>query len=50
MECMIDGLKLNYEIAGEGQPLLMLHGWGSNLQAFQCLVPALSEKYRVIQS
>ena len=49
MECMIDGLKLNYEIAGEGQPLLMLHGWGSNLQAFQCLVPALSEKYRVIR-
>lgn len=49
MECMIDGLKLNYEIAGEGQPLLMLHGWGSNLQAFQCLVPALSDKYQVIR-
>lgn len=49
MECVIDGLKLHYEAAGEGQTLLMLHGWGSNLQAFQCLVPALTEKYRVIR-
>ena len=49
MECVIDGLKLNYEIEGEGQVLLMLHGWGSNLQAFQCLVPALTEKYKVVR-
>lgn len=49
MECVIDGLKLNYEIEGEGQVLLMLHGWGSNLQAFQCLVPALAEKYQVVR-
>ena len=49
MECVIDGLKLNYEIEGEGQVLLMLHGWGSNLQAFQCLVPALAEKYKVVR-
>lgn len=49
MECVVNGVKLNYEMAGEGQTLLMLHGWGSNLQAFGCLVPALTEKYRVIR-
>lgn len=49
MECVIDGLKLNYEMAGEGQALLMLHGWGSNLQAFECLAPALAENYQVIR-
>ena len=27
MECKLDGITLYYEIAGRGNPLLMLHGW-----------------------
>ena len=27
LECKLDGITLYYEIAGEGTPLLMLHGW-----------------------
>ena len=49
MECRIDGMKLNYTDQGQGKVLLMLHGWGSSLDAFNCLMPALTAKYRVIR-
>ena len=49
MECTINGITLHYEEAGQGEALLLLHGWGSNLRAFNVLVPALAEKYRVIR-
>ena len=26
----IDGIKVNYEVFGEGKDLLVLHGWGAN--------------------
>lgn len=29
----IDGLNINYEIFGEGKPLLLLHGWMANIEA-----------------
>ena len=29
-EITINGLKINYKIFGEGNPFLVLHGWGSN--------------------
>lgn len=27
MECALDNIKVQYEIYGEGRPILMLHGW-----------------------
>lgn len=27
LECTLDGITMYYEVAGEGKPLLMLHGW-----------------------
>lgn len=27
MECVLDNITVHYEIYGEGQPILMLHGW-----------------------
>ena len=27
MECVLDKIKVHYEICGEGRPILMLHGW-----------------------
>ena len=27
MECVLDNIKVHYEIYGEGRPILMLHGW-----------------------
>ena len=38
MECQIDGLKINYTDEGKGKALLFLHGWGSNLEAFRCVI------------
>lgn len=49
MECYIDGLKLYYEIQGTGEPVLFLHGWGSNSQAFNCVTELLKEKYQIIK-
>lgn len=49
LECTINGITLHYEEAGQGEALLLLHGWGSNLRAFNVLVPALAESYRVIR-
>jgi pimeloyl-ACP methyl ester carboxylesterase len=28
MECDLENIKVNYEICGEGKPILFLHGWG----------------------
>ncbi len=33
MYCTVRGLKTEYERRGEGKPLLILHGWGSSIQA-----------------
>jgi pimeloyl-ACP methyl ester carboxylesterase len=31
---LVKGLNINFKETGEGKPLVFLHGWGSNLQAF----------------
>ena len=31
MELIIDNLKINYVDKGQGEPVLMLHGWGSSV-------------------
>tara|TARA_Y100000310_G_scaffold345078_1_gene461636 strand:- start:1227 stop:2015 length:789 start_codon:yes stop_codon:yes gene_type:complete len=30
----VDGLEVRYKTAGEGQPLLILHGWGGSLESW----------------
>jgi len=40
----IDGLKINYRIIGEGQPILVLHGWGSQSEKWQKAGELLKEK------
>lgn len=39
---------INYIDEGEGEAVLLLHGWGSNLKSFTPLISLLKEKYRVI--
>lgn len=44
----IDNLKLHQRIAGEGDPLVMLHGWGANVDLLAPLGERLSQiGYRV---
>ncbi|PIS40306.1 MAG: hypothetical protein COT32_00460 [Candidatus Nealsonbacteria bacterium CG08_land_8_20_14_0_20_36_22] len=41
---IINGLKINYKIIGEGRPFLILHGWGSNFEKWQKVGELLVEK------
>lgn len=44
----INGLKTNHTITGSGDPVLLLHGWGANLQLLWKLAAELAKKgYRV---
>lgn len=47
MVTTIDNIKINYEVRGEGQPVLLLHGWGANIKLFDGLMNLLATKYRV---
>ncbi|WP_433607201.1 alpha/beta fold hydrolase [Prescottella agglutinans] len=42
------GARLHYEVSGEGEPLVLLHGNSENLGYFAAQVPAFAERYRVI--
>lgn len=48
MTVNIDGLNINYNVAGSGDYVFLLHGWGSNLELFASLTAAISEKYTVV--
>lgn len=44
----VNGIQLYYEVYGEGQPLLLLHGNGGSIAGRANLIPELAKKYRVI--
>ena len=45
----VNGIKMYYEIYGEGKPLVLLHGGGSTIQTtFGNVLPLLAMKYKVI--
>lgn len=44
----INGIQLYYEVHGDGQPLLLIHGLGSSSRDWEWQIPQLSEKYQVI--
>lgn len=48
MEASILGLKTHFTIEGEGEPIVVLHGWGANLTTMQSITNLLKEKYQVI--
>lgn len=43
----IDGLDINYISEGEGKNLIVLHGWGCNIDTVMPIVNILKEKYKV---
>jgi pimeloyl-ACP methyl ester carboxylesterase/uncharacterized protein YndB with AHSA1/START domain len=44
----VNGLQLYYEIYGEGEPLVLLHGGLGAIEMFGSNIPALAEHYQVI--
>lgn len=44
----VNGIKLYYEIYGEGEPVLMLHGNGQSIGAFMNQKDTFAKKYKVI--
>lgn len=45
---MIDGIHLHYRDMGAGFPVLLLHGWGSNIGSFIHLEKYLAPNFRVL--
>lgn len=44
----VNNIKINYEQKGEGDLIVLLHGWGSNIKLFANLIDLLSKKYTVV--
>lgn len=44
----VNGIHLYYEIHGEGQPLLFIHGLGSSTRDWELQAPEFSKSYKVI--
>src|SRR4051812_27969061 len=44
----IEGLKLHYLTAGQGPPLIVLHGYAETSRMWRPIMPALAERFRVI--
>ncbi len=48
MNTIINNLKINYIDEGEGTLLVMLHGWGSNIDLFSGVVSFAKKNYHVV--
>src|SRR6478735_6123149 len=45
----VNGIKMYYEIHGEGKPLVLIHGGGSTIETtFGNILPLLAKRYKVI--
>jgi pimeloyl-ACP methyl ester carboxylesterase len=47
MYIRIDDVKIHYKVAGQGEPVVLLHGWGRNAESFAWLVKILESKFKV---
>lgn len=43
----INGISINYETAGEGPDILLLHGWGCSIDLMRPVMDRLCSEYRV---
>jgi pimeloyl-ACP methyl ester carboxylesterase len=44
----VNGIQLHYVIGGQGDPLVLLHGWPETWYAWHKVMPALAKNYTVI--
>ena len=48
MKIHANGIKMNYELTGEGKCVALIHGFGDNLQMWYNQVPELEKRYQVL--
>lgn len=48
MNCTIDGININYIDEGSGETLLLLHGWGSSVDAWRLMIREFSPSFRLV--
>jgi pimeloyl-ACP methyl ester carboxylesterase len=48
MKTNINGLNINYIDEGQGPLLIMLHGWGSNIELFSQVINFTKKKYHTV--
>jgi len=46
----LNGFKMYYEVYGQGEPLLFIHGNGGSMEAFRLQAPFFSKKYKLIMA
>src|ERR687895_1174958 len=44
----VNGIQMHYVIGGQGDPVVLLHGWPETWYAWRHVMPALAENYTVI--
>ena len=47
-EASVNGVRIYYELHGQGEPLVCLHGLQGDSSHFRGLLPALSRAYRTL--
>lgn len=47
MEFINDNLKINYQKYGQGEEIIIIHGWGRSIKDFNSIAKVLSKKYKV---
>ena len=45
---LVNGIQLHYVIGGQGDPVVLLHGWPETWYEWRHVMPALAENYTVI--
>ncbi len=44
----INGIKMNYSVSGEGEPVILITGFGGDTSFFHSLIPTLTDRFKVI--
>ncbi len=47
MQVKVNGYKINYEIEGEGYPVVLLHGWLADLETMRPIADGLKDNFKV---
>ena len=45
----VNGIKISYEMAGEGEPLFLVHGFGAKKESWIATFPELSKQFKVVR-